>query len=93
MACWSKLLAQGHERINDTSIGIEIVNPAFEVNAKNNDIVWLPYSERQINSVISLCKQIIARYDIKPTRVVGHSDIAPGRKPGPWPVISLETII
>ncbi len=31
---------QGHEHINDTSIGIEFVNPAFEVNAENNDIVW-----------------------------------------------------
>lgn len=77
---------QGHECINDTSIGIEIVNPAFKVDAKNNDVMWLPYSERQINSVISLCKQIIARYDIKPTRVVGHSDIAPGRKQDPGPL-------
>ncbi|WP_040256641.1 N-acetylmuramoyl-L-alanine amidase [Rickettsia hoogstraalii] len=77
---------QGYERINDTSIGIEIVNPAFEINTKNNNIVWLPYAERQINSVISLCKQIIARYDIKPTRVVGHSDIAPGRKQDPGPL-------
>ena len=85
---------QGHERINDTSIGIEIVNPAFKVNTKDNDqqttknsnITWLPYSQKQINSVISLCKQIIARYNIKPTRIIGHSDIAPGRKQDPGPL-------
>ncbi|WP_347939171.1 N-acetylmuramoyl-L-alanine amidase [Rickettsia oklahomensis] len=77
---------QGHEHINDTSIGIEIVNPAFKVDPKNNDVLWLPYLERQINSVISLCKKIIAKYDIKPTRVVGHSDIAPGRKQDPGPL-------
>ncbi len=66
-------------QINDSSIGIEIVNLA-------NDIEFQPYSDEQILLVIELCQDIISRYpDISPTNVLGHSDIAVGRKKDPGP--------
>ncbi|MCE3254849.1 MAG: N-acetylmuramoyl-L-alanine amidase [Rickettsiaceae bacterium] len=68
------------DNLNDTSIGIEIVNLDGNFN---------PYNEEQIEAVIFLCKKIIKDYQIAPNFVLGHSDIAPLRKldPGslfPW---------
>lgn len=69
--------------LNDTSIGIEIVNQA-------TGTVFPPFNPLQIEAVKQLALNIIQRYpEITPTRVVGHSDIAVGRKndPGvafPW---------
>jgi N-acetylmuramoyl-L-alanine amidase len=64
----------GLVNLNDTSVGIEIVNLDGNIN---------PYPEEQIAAVMDLCKQIIARYNIVPTNVLGHSDIAPSRKDDP----------
>jgi N-acetylmuramoyl-L-alanine amidase len=36
--------------------------------------------------VVALCKEIVARHQIRPDRIVGHSDIAPGRKQDPGPL-------
>ena len=78
---------KGNTDINDISIGIEIVNTGFITT--EDGIQWFPFNERQIRSVGTLCKDIINRYYIHPTNVVGHADIAPSRKvdPGilfPW---------
>lgn len=72
------------EGLNDTSIGIEIVNPGFTQTPSG--LSWSPFSESQIQLVIALAKDIVQRYDIEPTNVVAHSDISPGRKldPGPF---------
>jgi N-acetylmuramoyl-L-alanine amidase len=54
------------------------------------DTAFAPYPDEQVAVIIELCKNILARYpDISPINVVGHSDIAVGRKidPGslfPW---------
>lgn len=76
---------KGRNNINDTSIGIEIVNLGFTLDEKNHK-TWYPYPPEQINSVINLCKQIISNYDIKPTDIIAHSDIAPNRKEDPGPL-------
>lgn len=76
---------QGHQKLNDTSIGIEIVHLGYTQNTQG-EITWHPYASDQIESVIALCQDIIARYDIDPTGVIGHSDAAPGRKQDPGPL-------
>jgi N-acetylmuramoyl-L-alanine amidase len=72
----------GESDINSRSIGIEIANAGHPGGLP-------PYPDRQIDAVITLCQGIVARHAIPPHRVLGHSDVAPGRKidPGerfPW---------
>lgn len=66
---------KGRTNINDTSIGIEIVNSG----------VNHPYPEAQIEALVALSRDIIERHNIHPTNVVAHSDIAPTRKIDPGP--------
>ncbi|HGJ5864555.1 MAG TPA: N-acetylmuramoyl-L-alanine amidase [Arsenophonus nasoniae] len=71
----------GRSNLNDTSIGIETVNLA-----KDNHGVFTfpPFHPQQIKEIIKLAKNILQRYpDISPVNVLGHSDIAPGRKSDP----------
>lgn len=70
----------GATDLNETSIGIEVVNLDGNVH---------PYSEAQFGVIASLAADIVRRHAIRPENVVAHSDIAPGRKldPGtlfPW---------
>ena len=62
------------DNLNHNSIGIEISTMSMGQE---------PYSERQIQSLIELCQGIIERHHIPAKNVVGHSDIAPTRKPDP----------
>ena len=76
--------------INSCSIGIEIQNQGH--------MAGLPeYPDIQIDAVIELSKDIITRHGIPASRVLGHSDVAPGRKndPGekfPWEKLAAEGI-
>ena len=68
--------------LNSASIGVEIVNPGHDGGLP-------PFPDPQIDAVIALCRDVIARHAIAPERILAHSDIAPGRKvdPGekfPW---------
>ena len=89
----------GRTILNDTSIGIEIVNagikPEYRDALKNGDMDYHPYEhyvafdELQIKKVAELVQDIATRYDISPKNIIGHSDMAPSRKidPGakfPW---------
>ena len=80
---------RGHEALNATSIGIEIVN----LHGDRHD-----YPGAQIAALIELCHGILARHPaIVPRNVVGHSDIAPKRKidPGlrfPWATLARADI-
>lgn len=76
--------------VNSASIGIEIVNGG-------HDFALPDFPEAQIAAVIALSREIIARHGIAPVNVVGHSDIAPGRKidPGekfPWERLAREGV-
>jgi N-acetylmuramoyl-L-alanine amidase len=66
----------GIRDINSTSIGIEIVNPGHEYG-------YRAYPAAQIDAVMELAADIITRHHIKACDVLGHSDIAPGRKTDP----------
>ncbi|MCK0743731.1 N-acetylmuramoyl-L-alanine amidase [Chromohalobacter nigrandesensis] len=69
--------------LNDTSIGIEIVNrgPRDMPHGRT----WTPYPAQQIDTLIAVARDIIARHDIDPVDVVGHADVAPQRKIDPGP--------
>ncbi|AWM86422.1 N-acetylmuramoyl-L-alanine amidase [Microvirga sp. 17 mud 1-3] len=72
----------GETDLNSRSIGIEIANPGHPGGLP-------PFPDAQIDSVAALARDIVSRWRIPPTRVLAHSDVAPGRKvdPGelfPW---------
>jgi AmpD protein len=64
---------QGREACNDFSIGIELEG--------TDD---LPYTEWQYPSLIGVIRSLLSAYPtLSPDHLVGHSDIAPGRKTDP----------
>ena len=64
----------GETDINSRSIGIELDNTGAH-----------PFSEPQMLALETLLRQIMNRWSIEPARVIGHSDMAPGRKCDPGP--------
>jgi N-acetylmuramoyl-L-alanine amidase len=74
-SAWGKF-----ESLNQSSLGIEIVNYDGNLN---------PYPKPQVEAVLALAQHLVATHRISPENVVAHSDIAVGRKidPGslfPW---------
>jgi len=52
---------------------------------------WAPYTQEQRDAVAKLCREIVARYPgVTRDRIVGHSDVAPGRKTDPGPAWGME---
>ena len=66
----------GINDINSHSIGIELINGGARYG-------YTDFPSAQMASLISLAQGIMARHNISPMRVLGHSDIAPGRKIDP----------
>ncbi|MFC5285092.1 N-acetylmuramoyl-L-alanine amidase [Pedobacter alpinus] len=58
--------------MNSASIGIELDNNGFE-----------PFSDSQISSLLILLTKLKTTYNIPTPNFIGHSDIAPKRKPDP----------
>jgi len=88
----------GKVALNDMSIGIELVNqtycrkselpiPPEAVDQHQPRICFFPdFAEPQLEILLDLLKGITARHtEVKPTHIVGHSDIAPQRKIDPGP--------
>ncbi len=67
---------RGLDDINSRSIGIEIVNGGHDYGLPD-------FPEIQIDAVIALCRDVLSRHQILQSDIVGHSDIAPGRKDDP----------
>ena len=81
---------KNYKSLNQNSIGIEIINPGHKFSYKR-------FSKKQIFSLLRLSKFLIKRYKISSKNILGHSDIAPGRKkdPGekfPWEYLSKNNI-
>ena len=81
---------RGATRINDTSIGIELENRGWQKSAGSK--YFAPFEPAQIQALIPLAKDIIARYDIKPQNVVAHADVAPQRKDDPGPLFPWQAL-
>ncbi len=73
----------GVTHINTSSIGIEIVGKGYTDTPQGR--IWRDYPPEQIDLVLALARDIIRRHQIRPDRVLGHSDIAPNRKNDPGP--------
>lgn len=67
--------------INSASIGIELDNDGTR-----------PFSEAQMAALESLLDEVRARWRIPPERVIGHSDMAPGRKSDPGPLFPWQRL-
>lgn len=66
---------QGRENCNEFSIGIELEGTDDE-----------PFTAEQYAQLIRVCRDLMAEYPlITLDRIVGHSDVAPGRKTDPGP--------
>lgn len=71
---------QGRKNCNDFSIGIEL---------EGTDTI--PYEKTQYTQLAQITQLLMSVYPIKSNQIIGHADIAPGRKtdPGPafdWPL-------
>jgi N-acetylmuramoyl-L-alanine amidase len=66
----------GDADTNSRSIGIEIHNPGHGLG-------YADFPDAQIEAVIALCRDIVARHDIHSRHILAHSDVAPGRKIDP----------
>jgi AmpD protein len=71
---------RGLSRCNDFSIGIELEGSDFE-----------PFTARQYCALVRLTRRLKRIYPIG--EIVGHSDIAPGRKTDPGPFFDWEGYI
>ena len=70
--------------LNDTSIGIEIVNSGYKTDSTGTR-VFPEFDDAQVLKIAALVKDIANRYMIPATNILGHSDIAPTRKQDPGP--------
>jgi N-acetylmuramoyl-L-alanine amidase len=61
--------------LNSASIGIELDNDGHS-----------PFAPAQVASLLRLLADLTTRLDIAPTQVIGHEDLAPGRKDDPGPL-------
>ncbi len=77
MQAWhaGRSVFQGRQHCNEFSIGIELEGTDFE-----------PFTDVQYQRLTEVTDALLRHYPgLDPERIVGHSDIAPGRKTDPGP--------
>ena len=70
-SCW-----QGETDINSRSIGIEIANPGHQYG-------YVDFPGIQMDQVVRLVGDIVARHSVPAANILAHSDVAPMRKEDP----------
>ncbi len=75
---------QENARLNSSSIGIEIVHPGFKPGTEAHR-EYLPFPQAQIDALIPLVKDIVARHQIRPERILGHGEVSAQYKEDPGP--------
>lgn len=73
---------RGKHNLNHEAIGIENINQGF-VGEETAHPTWFAFDPDQIATLGVLSADIVKRYSIRPENIVGHADIAPGRKQDP----------
>ncbi|MGL4402521.1 MAG: N-acetylmuramoyl-L-alanine amidase [Fusobacteriaceae bacterium] len=92
----------GRKNLNDSTIGIEIVNLGYKLSKEQlhpqvkilktgeeafiEKELFQEYTQIQIEKVGFLVKLLVEKYGITPKMVVGHSDISYSRKKDPGPL-------
>ncbi len=76
----------GQDDVNSRSVGIEIANDGFS-----------PFAAAAMDALVTLLGGVLSRWDIPAQGVIGHSDMAPGRKCDPgrrfdWRRMALEGV-
>ena len=92
----------GRTNLNDSSIGIEIVNRGYKKTIADLDTEdevknitnreFYPYENYQIKKIGRLLQDLVKKYKIPPKNILGHSDIAPTRKQDPGPMFPWEQL-
>jgi N-acetylmuramoyl-L-alanine amidase len=75
---------QENRRLNSSSIGIEIVHPGA-ILGPDGQRIYQPFPQRQIDVLVPLVRDIVARHQIKPERILGHGEVSPSYKEDPGP--------
>jgi N-acetylmuramoyl-L-alanine amidase len=75
---------RGNRQLNASSIGIEIVHPGARIGPDGKRI-YIPFPQPQIDVLIPLVRDIVARHGIRPERILGHGEIQPATKQDPGP--------
>lgn len=71
---------EGRSECNDFSIGIELEGTDYD-----------PYTQEQYKALAGLSSTLLGEYpSMNCARIVGHSDIAPGRKTDPGPAFDWQ---
>lgn len=70
---------RGRENCNDFSIGIELEGTDSE-----------PYTGAQYRALQQVTQLLLQHYPLTPSRITGHSDIAPVRKTDPGPAFDWD---
>lgn len=73
----------GRGAVNSRTLGVELVN------AGDGET---PFPAAQIAALAALLRHLLAAHRLKPDRILGHRDVAPGRKVDPadnfpWPAL------
>ncbi|NDI77696.1 N-acetylmuramoyl-L-alanine amidase [Psychrilyobacter piezotolerans] len=90
----------GRTNLNDSSIGIEVVNKGYKKTIADLDTEnevknianreFYPYEDYQIKKIGRLLQELVKEYKISPKNILGHSDVAPARKQDPGPMFPWE---